>query len=122
MSYIKAFIIGLLSLLCFVFVIENIEVLRQTIQLRLNLYVIQFDIAPLELWVLIILSFAFSAILVLLYFVYDHIKQRQVIRQLKQNIEILTMELKRTGITVESTSKPLNTSSSSMDFQEMNKE
>ncbi len=122
MSYIKAFIIGLLSLLCFVFVIENIEVLRQTIQLRLNLYVIHFDIAPLELWVLIILSFAFSAILVLLYFVYDHIKQRQVIRQLKQNIEILTMELKRTGVTVESTSKPLNTSTSSMDFQETNKE
>jgi H+/Cl- antiporter ClcA len=95
MSYLKAFIIGLLALLAFVFVIENIEVLRQTIQLRLNLYVIQLETAPLELWVLITLSLALGAVLVLIYFAYDHIKQRQVIRQLKQNVEIMAMELKR---------------------------
>ena len=101
MRYLKAFIIGLLALVSVVFVIENIEVLRQTIQLRLNLYVAKIETAPLELWVLTILSFALGAALVLIYFVYDHLKQRQVIRQLRQNVEIMSMELKRAGVAVE---------------------
>ena len=101
MRYLKAFIIGFLALVSVVFVIENIEVLRQTIQLRLNLYVAKIETAPLEMWVLTILSFALGAALVLIYFVYDHIKQRQVIRQLRQNVEIMSMELKRAGVAVE---------------------
>ena len=104
MRYLKAFIIGFLALVSVVFVIENIEVLRQTIQLRLNLYVAKVETAPLEVWVLTILSFALGAVLVLIYFVYDHIKQRQVIRHLRQNIEIMNLELKRAGMTVEEAS------------------
>jgi len=101
MRYLKAFIIGLLAIISLVFVIENIEVLRQPVQLRLNLYVANLQTAPLEMWVLTILSFALGAILVLIYFVYDHIKQRQLIRQLRQNIEIMAMELKRAGVNLE---------------------
>jgi hypothetical protein len=118
MNYVKAFIIGLLALLAFVFTIENIEVLRQTVQLRLDLYVINFATAPLELWVLVTLSFTLGGVLVLLYFVYDHIKQRQVIRQLRQNIEIMAMELKRAGVAVNSNAEALNPSASSMKSQE----
>jgi len=101
MRYLKAFIIGLLALVSVVFVIENIEVLRQTIQLRLNLYFAKIETTPLEVWVLTILSFALGAALVLIYFVYDHIRHRQVIRQLRQNMEIMEMELKRAGVPVE---------------------
>jgi|UniRef100_A0A7V6DP26 hypothetical protein len=103
MRYVKVFIIGLLALISVVFVIENIEVLKQTVQLRLNLYFrfANFETAPLELWVLTILSFALGAVLVLIYFMYDHIRQRQIIRQLRQNIEIMAAELKRAGVQVE---------------------
>jgi hypothetical protein len=101
MRYLKAFMVGFLALVSVVFVIENIEVLRQTIQLRLNLYVAKIETTPLEVWVLTILSFALGAALVLIYFVYDHIRQRQVIRQLRQNVEIMDMELKRAGMSVE---------------------
>jgi hypothetical protein len=104
MSYLKTFIIGFLALVSVVFVIENIEVLRQTIQLRLNLYVAKIETAPVEVWVLTILSFALGAVLILIYFIYDHIKQRQIIRRLKQNIEIMAMEMKRAGVTVEAPS------------------
>ncbi len=52
MRYVKAFIIGLLALISLVFVIENIDVLRNPIQLRLNLYVAKLETAPLEMWVL----------------------------------------------------------------------
>ena len=98
MRYVKVFIIGLLALISVVFVIENIEVLKQTVQLRLNLYFANLETAPLEMWVLTILSFALGAVLVLIYFIYDHIKQRQIIRQLRQNIEIMAMEMKRAGV------------------------
>lgn len=101
MRYFKAFIIGLLALISLVFVIENIDVLRNPIQLRLNLYVAKLETAPLEMWVLTILAFALGAILVLIYFVFDHIKQRQIIRQLRQNIEIMNVELKRASMAAE---------------------
>jgi hypothetical protein len=101
MRYVKVFIIGILALIALVFVIENIEVLKQTIQLRLNLYFTNLETAPLEVWVLTILSFALGAVLVLIYFVYDHIRQRQIIRQLRQNVEIMASELKRAGVQVE---------------------
>ena len=104
MRYFKALIIGLLALICLVFVIENHNVLQQPEQLTLDLYVAKFETATLQLWVLTILSFALGAILVLIYFVYDHIKQRQIIRQLRQNIEIMTVELKRAGMAAEEAS------------------
>jgi hypothetical protein len=101
MRYVKVFIIGILALVALVFVIENIEVLKQTIQLRFNIYFAHLETGPLEVWVLTILSFALGAALVLIYFIYDHIKQRQIIRQLRQNIEIMAAELKRAGVQVE---------------------
>jgi len=102
MRYFKAFIVGLLALVAVVFVIENIKILQTSIQLRLKLFFIPELTTPeLELWVLTILSFALGAILVLIYFVFDHIKQRQTIRQLRQNIEIMNVELKRAGLASE---------------------
>ncbi|MFW6113044.1 MAG: LapA family protein [Thermodesulfobacteriota bacterium] len=118
MRYVKAFIIGLLALLALVFVIENIEVLKHQVQLRLDLYLVNLQAAPLDLWILIILSFGLGALLVLIYFIYDHIKQRQTIRQLKQNVEIMSAELKRAGKSGESMSAPVYVSSPSKESQE----
>jgi len=122
MRYVKAFIIGLLALLALVFVIENIEVLKHQVQLRLNLYFVNLQAAPLDLWILIILSFALGAVLVLIYFIYDHIKQRQIIRQLKQNVEIMSMELKRAGVASGGSSSSVQSSSPSQESQEQPQE
>ena len=118
MRYVKVFIIGLLALLAVVFVIENIEVLKHAVQLKLNLYFVELQTDFLDLWVLILLSFALGAVLVLIYFVYDHVKQRQVIRQLKQNVEILTLELKRAGGTGGGASSSASASGPSVESQE----
>ena len=122
MRYVKAFIIGLLALLALVFVIENIEVLKHQVQLRLDLYFVKLQAAPLDLWILIILSFGLGALLVLIYFMYDHIKQRQTIRQLKQNVEIMSAELKRAGKSGETMSAPVYVSSPSKESQEYSEE
>jgi hypothetical protein len=107
---VKVFIIGLLILLAFVFVIENIEVLKHAVQLRLNLYFVDLHSTPLDLWVLMLMSFTLGAVLVFIYFIYDHIRQRQIIRHLRQNVEILAMELKRAGVAMEGTSRSDNSS------------
>lgn len=118
MRFLKAFIIGLLALLAFVFVIENIEVLKHQVQLRLDLYFVNLQAAPLDLWILILLSFALGAVLVLIYFIVDHIKQRQIIRQLKQNVEIMSSELKRAGVATEGASMSAQSSGSSQQSEE----
>jgi hypothetical protein len=114
MRYVKVFIIGILAIIALVFVIENIEVLKQTIQLRFNIYFAHLETGPLEVWVLTILSFALGAVLVLIYFIYDHIRQRQIIRQLRQNIEIMAAELKRAGVQVE----PASVTAASQEYHE----
>ena len=101
MRYLKVFIIGFLALVALVFVIENLDALNAPVQFKLKLYLANLETASLPLWVLTILSFALGAVLVLIYLIYDHIKQRQIIRQLRQNVEIMTMELKRAGVAVE---------------------
>jgi hypothetical protein len=118
MRYVKVFIVVFLALAAVVFVIENIEVLKHPVQLVLNLYLIKLETALMPLWVLILLSFGLGAILILIYFVFDHVKQRQIIRQLQQNIEILTEELKQAGVAVETSSASLKTIPSPAQSQE----
>jgi hypothetical protein len=121
MRYVKVFIVVFLALLGVIFVIENIDVLKHPVQLSLNLYVVNLETPSIPLWVLIILSFGLGAVLILIYFIYDHIKQRQNIRQLQQNIEILTEELKRTGVKVGTSSASLKASPLTTESQEPTK-
>jgi hypothetical protein len=122
MRYLKVFIVVFLALAAVVFVIENIEVLEHPVQLVLNLYIVKLETALMPLWVLILLSFGLGAILILIYFVFDHVKQRQIIRQLQQNIEILTEELKRAGVAVATSSASLKTTPPPDQSQEQTEE
>jgi putative membrane protein len=122
MRYVKVFIVVFLALLAIIFVIENIEILKHPVQLGLNLYVVNLETPPIPLWVIIILSFGLGAVLILIYFLYDHIKQRQNIRQLQQNIEILTEDLKRTEVRAGTSSAPVMASPATAESEESTKE
>jgi putative membrane protein len=122
MRYVKVFIVVFLALLAVIFVIENIEILKHPVQLGLNLYVVNLETPPIPLWVIIILSFGLGAVLILIYFLYDHITQRQNIRQLQQNIEILTEDLKRTEVRAGTSSAPVMASPAAAESEESTKE
>ena len=122
MRYVKVFIVVFLALLAIIFVIENIDILKHPVKLSLNLYVVNLESAPIPLWVLIILSFGLGAVLILIYFLYDHIKQRQIIRQLQQNIEILSEDLKRTEVRGGTASASVMASPATAESQEPTKE
>ena len=112
MRYVKAFLIGLVALIGLIFIIQNIEVLKHPVKLMLNLYLINLETADIHLWVLVIFTFALGAFIVLLYFIYDHVKQRQTIRQLQHNIEIMSAELKRTGVAMQASAESLQAAAS----------
>ncbi len=102
MRFLKVIISTIIIVLAIVFIIENLETLRHAVTLKLDLYVAHWDSPEVPLWVLVLFCFFLGAFTASLYGIYEVIVQRQTIRQLKHNLEILASELKQAGIAAES--------------------
>jgi hypothetical protein len=107
MRFVKVIISTVIILLGIVFIIENLEVLKQAVSLKLNLYVVSFQSPDVYLWVLILFAYFIGVLTTALYGLYEHYIQRQTIRQLRHNLEILARELKQASDTAQaSTAAP----------------
>jgi uncharacterized integral membrane protein len=95
MRFVKVIFSTVIVLLGVVFIIENLEVLKQAVRLKLDLYFITFQTPDVYLWVLVLFSFFLGVITTALYGVYDNYQQRQTIRQLRHNQELMARELKQ---------------------------
>jgi len=95
MRFVKVIISTVIVLLGIVFIIENLEVLKHPVSLKLDLYVATFQSPDVYLWVLVLFAFFLGVLTTALYGIYDHYTQRQTIRQLRHNLEILAKELKQ---------------------------
>ena len=101
MRFLKVIISTIIILLAIVFIIENLETLKTTVTLKLDLYLLHLESPAMHLWVLVLFCFFLGAFTAALYGIYEVIVQRQTIRQLKHNLEILASELKQAGISAE---------------------
>ena len=101
MRFLKVIISTIIILLAIVFIIENLETLKQAVTLKLDLYLVNLQSPAIHLWVLVLFCFFLGAFTASLYGIYEVIVQRQTIRQLKHNLEILASELKQAGIAAE---------------------
>jgi uncharacterized integral membrane protein len=101
MRFIRLIIFTLIIIIGIVFIVENLEVLTNTVQLKLDLYVALAQTPGIPLWVLVLFSFFLGVFLAALYGLYDLIRQRQTNRKLRHNLEILSQELKRAGTSAE---------------------
>jgi uncharacterized integral membrane protein len=101
MRFLKVIISTIIILLGIVFIIENLENLKHPVTLGLDLYVVTLQSPAIHLWVLILFCFFLGAFTASLYGIYEVIVQRQTIRRLKHNLEILALELKQAGISAE---------------------
>jgi uncharacterized integral membrane protein len=99
MRFVKVIFSTVIVLLGIVFIIENLEVLKHSVRLKLELYFATFQTPEVYLWVLVLFSFFLGVITTALYGVYDNYQQRQTIRQLRHNLEILAKELKQASAT-----------------------
>ena len=101
MRFVKVIFSTVIVLLGIVFIIENLEVLKQPVSLKLDLYVVTFQSPDVHLWVLVLFSFFLGVFTTSLYGLYEHYQQRQTIRQLRHNLEILAKELKQASATAQ---------------------
>jgi len=99
MRFVKVIFSTVIVLLGIVFIIENLEVLKQTVRLKMDLYFNTFQTPDVYLWVLVLFCFFLGVITTALYGLYDHYQQRQTIRQLRHNQELMAKELKQASAT-----------------------
>ncbi len=95
MRFVKVIFSTVIVLLGIVFIIENLEVLKHSVSLKLDLYVATFQSPDVYLWVLILFSFFLGVLTTALYGLYGHYQQHQTIRQLRHNQELMAKELKQ---------------------------
>ena len=95
MRFFKVIFVTLLGILGIIFIFQNQEVLKHSVQLELKLYFHSFQSAAVPLWILILFTFFLGVFTASLYGLYELFKQRQTIRTLKHNLEIVGQELKR---------------------------
>lgn len=98
MRFLKVIFSTIIVLLGVVFIIENLEVLRQPVTLRLDLYLAHLESPAVHLWVLVLFFFFLGVFTASLYGIYEVVVQRQTIRRLRYNLEILAQELKQAGV------------------------
>jgi uncharacterized integral membrane protein len=101
MRFLKVIISTVIFLLAIVFIIENLEILKNALSLKLDLYMIHLQSPNVPLWVLILFCFFLGAFTASLYGIYEVLVQRQTIRRLRHNLEIMAQELKSAGAAAE---------------------
>ena len=107
MRFVKVIISTVIVLLGIVFIIENLDILKQAVSLKLDLYFITFQTPDMHLWVIILFAFFLGVLTTALYGLYEHYQQRQTIRQLRHNLEMLAKEIKQANATAQaSTAAP----------------
>jgi hypothetical protein len=106
MRFIKVIISTAIVLLGIAFIIENLEMLKTAVKIKLDLYVVYLESPDIHLWVIILFCIFLGVFTASLYGVYEIIMQRKTIRQLRHNLDILAQELKQAGAAAESASSP----------------
>ncbi len=95
MRFLKVIFATAIVILGIVFIIQNLEVLKQPVQVELNLAVFSFKSPAVHLWGLILFAFFLGVFTASLYGIYELYKQRQTIRQLKRSVDVLGQELQQ---------------------------
>jgi hypothetical protein len=111
MRYVKVIFGFILVMVGIVFLLENRVVLEHAVTLKFDIYLFKVETAAIPLWVMILFTYFLGAFTAFLYFVYEHIKQRQTVRQLRHNLEIMGGELKRAGVAVEASAATIKAAS-----------
>jgi len=101
MRFVKVIFSTVIVLLGIVFIIENLDILKHAVRLKLDLYFITFQSPDMHLWILVLFTFFLGVFTTSLYGLYELYQQRRTIRQLRHNLEILAKEIKQANATAQ---------------------
>jgi uncharacterized integral membrane protein len=97
MRFVKVIIGAAIVILGIVFIIENLEMLKTVVKVKLDLYVVYLESPDIHLWVIILFCVFLGVFIASLYGIYEIMMQRKTIRQLRHNLDILAREVKSAG-------------------------
>jgi len=106
MRFVKIIISTIIVLLGIVFIVENLDMLNNIVRIKMDLYFFTLQSPDIHLWVIILFCFFLGVFTTSLYGIYELVKSRQTIRQLRHNLEILARELKQASAPAESSAAP----------------
>ena len=106
MRFVKIIFSTLIVLLGIVFIVENLEMLKQAVRIKMDLYFFTLQSPDIRLWIIILFCFFLGVFTTSLYGIYELIVSRQTIRRLRHNLEILAKELKQASATAEISTAP----------------
>lgn len=101
MRFLKIIVFTVIVILAIVFIIENLQMLQNTVKIRIDLYASHAESPDVPLWVVILFTFFLGVFTAALYGIYEIIIQRRTIRQLRHNMQIMAKELKQATATAE---------------------
>jgi uncharacterized integral membrane protein len=93
MRQLKVILTVLVLLLVFLLIRQNLDVLDQTVQFKLNLWVHTFQSVSHPLWLILLFTLFIGVLGTGLYSLMAVLKLRQTNRQLRHDLEILKSEL-----------------------------
>ncbi len=106
MRFFKIIITTAIVILGIVFIIENLEMFKQTVRIKYDLYFVYLESPDVSIWVIILFCFFLGVFTASLYGIYEMFVQRQAIRQLRHNLEIMAEELEAAGVAPEPAREP----------------
>lgn len=93
MRWLKAVFFSLLFLIAVLFVVQNLDFLNQSAEIKLNLYFSNLSLAPLKFYVLLLFSFLFGVIFASLYTFKVWYRKLRLVKTREKEIEKLKKEL-----------------------------
>ncbi|MBM4286678.1 MAG: DUF1049 domain-containing protein [Deltaproteobacteria bacterium] len=113
MRYFKLILAALAALLGFLLIRQNMDVLTQELQFRLNLYFWTFESSGHQLWILLVFFLFVGFFVTGLYSLMGLLRMRRTNHQLHHDLEVLRKELQvmqaqaaRTGPEAEESAAP----------------
>ncbi len=106
MRFIKVIFATVLGVFALIFIVQNRTAMEQALVLRFDIYVASAQSPPVPLWIVILFCFFLGVFTASLYGLYELIMQRQTIRKLRHNLEVLSEELTRASVPAGASSSP----------------
>lgn len=93
MRWLKAIFFSLLFLIAVIFVVQNLDFLNQSAEIKLNLYFFNRSSVPLPFYVLLLLFFLFGVIFASFYTLKAWYRKLRLVKMKEKEIEKLKQEL-----------------------------
>ena len=93
MRYVKVLVLVLFFFVAMVFFVQNTEILTKSISLQFSVFSLQWNSAPIPIYMYILIAFVIGAVVSTAYFGLDKLRMNKELKRNRQQIQSLHNEL-----------------------------